>query len=1010
MQRIVITATFTAEPVNDPLCFLLKAMRNASAVEFAPYNQVFQQLLDPTSVCRSNLAGINVILVRLEDWGKFDINESSKIEFPSDVCEKVRRGVGEFISALRTAAQVSAVPYLLVICPPSSAALKEPELRDCLEELEQRISSELADVKSVHLVTPDELLTTYLVADYDDLEGSRLGHIPYTQSFFVALSSMIARRVYRLSNVSHKVIALDCDQTLWKGICGEVGAMGVEIDPSRLALQEFMVNQSKAGMLICLCSKNNEEDVFEVFDRRPEMPMRRDHIVSWRINWRPKSENLRSLASELNLGLDSFIFIDDDPAVCYEVQANCPEVLTLQLPQEPDAIVSFLGHVWAFDQSRLTKEDQDRTNLYKVNVEREQIRAHSDTLQDFLAGLGLEIVIAPLLPAQVPRVSQLTQRTNQFNFTTVRRTDSEIEQFCETGLVECHVVNVNDRFGDYGLVGAMIFQAKENALAVDTVLLSCRALGRGVEHRMIAHLGVIALERGLEYVEINYLPTAKNRPAYEFISQIEAEEVQTVENGTLFRVRAAVAVTIRLDGSTQIKARLTEDNLERNESTQAANASTISSFLARVPAELSTVDQIANAVLAEKSLLRQAAGPMVMPEDRVEAQLKTIWEGVLGVSPIGVDDNYFELGGDSFQAVRLFSEIERGFGRHLPLVTLLSASTIRQLASRLRDAPGEKAWSALVAIQPLGSRPPFYCMHAAGGDVLFYRDLAKHLGLDQPLYGLQARGVDRNQTTHDSVEEMAEYYLNEIRAFQPEGPYHLGGSSFGGLVAFEMARQLENQGQVVALLVLFDTYGPGYPKLMPGSTSLTRWFARCIQRVRSLHRTLDLLTSREKLSYLVAKTRKLQKKLVRKLAWKKNEIAIAFNSATGGQLPKDVQRNHKAIDRALRSYKPKPYGGRLTLFRAASQPPGVVRDNSLGWHGMARGSLEIHEVPGFHGAVTVDPYAKVLAEKLAPCLRVAQRLYEEEAMTSSPYRSHGDAEESVLLTWRDSDVESLSAT
>jgi thioesterase domain-containing protein len=326
--------------------------------------------------------------------------------------------------------------------------------------------------------------------------------------------------------------------------------------------------------------------------------------------------------------------------------------------------------------------------------------------------------------------------------------------------------------------------------------------------------------------------------------------------------------------------------------------------------------------------------------------------------------------------VRMFSELERTFGKHLALVTLLETPTIRQLADLLRGETSVSTWSSLVPIQPEGSRPPFYCMHAAGGNVLFYRDLARHLGSDQPLYGLQARGVDRKQTTHNSVEEMAEYYLNEIRKLQPEGPYYLGGSSFGGLVAFEMARQLEKQGAAVGLLALFDTYGPGYPKPTSNSKS-ARMVTNWIGRSRQVRETLNLLEPRERVEYVLAKARKVWKKLLRKFLWRKNEIAIAFSSATGRALPKDVQRNHKAINQALRSYKPQVYGGRLTLFRAASQPPGIVPDDTLGWKGMALEGLEIYEVPGFHGAVTVDPHARFLAEKLTPCLLSAQEGYQK---------------------------------
>src|SRR5205085_10664663 len=174
------------------------------------------------------------------------------------------------------------------------------------------------------------------------------------------------------------------------------------------------------GRLICLCSKNNEDDVVEVFARRPEMPLGRDHLAAWRVNWNSKSENLKALADELQLGLDSFILIDDSPLECAEVQAHCPEVLALQLPAEPEHIRPFLEHVWAFDYLKVTEEDKQRTALYRQNTQRERVRKEALTFEDFLAGLALEIQIAEPEPDQFARVSQLTQRTNQFNATTIR--------------------------------------------------------------------------------------------------------------------------------------------------------------------------------------------------------------------------------------------------------------------------------------------------------------------------------------------------------------------------------------------------------------------------------------------------------------------------------------------------------------------------------------------------------------------------------------------------------------
>jgi FkbH-like protein len=309
-------------------------------------------------------------------------------------------------------------------------------------------------------------------------------------------------------------------------------------------LQEFVVTQHDEGMLICLCSKNNEDDVFEVFRCRTEMPLRREHLTAWRVNWQPKSESIKSLAAELNLGLESFILIDNDPVICLEVQANCPEVLTIQLPVEIERIPRFLQHIWAFDRLQVTDEDRKRTALYQQTGQREHLRNASLNLEDFLSAIELKVRLAQMQPHELARVAQLTQRTNQFNVSAIRRSESEIQTLCRSGRFECLVAEASDRFGDYGLVGVVIFTTTASNLKVDTFLLSCRAMGRHVEHRMLAKLGAIALERGLEGIEISFRPTAKNQPALDFLESVRAQYQPTPGDELIFNFPAADAATL----------------------------------------------------------------------------------------------------------------------------------------------------------------------------------------------------------------------------------------------------------------------------------------------------------------------------------------------------------------------------------------------------------------------------------------------------------------------------------
>jgi amino acid adenylation domain-containing protein len=356
---------------------------------------------------------------------------------------------------------------------------------------------------------------------------------------------------------------------------------------------------------------------------------------------------------------------------------------------------------------------------------------------------------------------------------------------------------------------------------------------------------------------------------------------------------------------------------------------------------------------------RDLEGTYLAPRDNLERQLVNIWQKILDVKTVGVKDHFFELGGDSLLAVRLFAQIENRFGKRLPLAALFQAPTIEQLANVLRETAAAKSWSSLVAIQPHGSKPPLYCIHAAGANVLIYRPLSRHLGLDQPVYALQAKGLDGQQQPFLHVEDMAAHYIRELRAFQPEGPYQLLGASFGGLVIFEMAHQLLAQGQQVGLMAMLNTNCPVYPVSRRVRFHLAhlkehgpRFYAGAIWQ--TLRRRMGQPT------VPVAVTIAPDPELSRLVADRRNgDDALV--------------RTVLAILEAEKDYVPrgKIYPGKITLFRAEDAEPDS-EDNRLGWEKLAAGGLEVHSVPGTHISIREEPQVAILAEKLRGCLEAVR--------------------------------------
>ncbi len=628
----------------------------------------------------------------------------------------------DLVLALKAAVARSAAPYLLCLCPPSPATMADPTLMDQFKRMVDRTAAELAEVGSVYVIEPAELSATYPVSPEAmyDAYGDKLGHVPFTPTFFTALGTMLARKIYTFQNPSLKVIVLDCDQTLWGGVCAEDGPLGVNVDDPWQALQSFMMAQAVAGRLICLCSKNQAVDVWAVFAQRPEMPLRPEHIVASRINWLPKSENLKSLAQELQLGLDSFVFIDDNPLECVEVQANCPEVLALPLPAEPDRILQFLTHLWVFDKLQITEVDRQRTVLYRQNQQREQLRTESLTLADFLTKLELKVQISPMTFSQLPRVAQLTQRVNQFNATTMRRSESEIQQGWQNGAFESLVVEVSDRFGDYGLVGVIFFTTDSDILKVDTFLLSCRALGRGVEHQMLARLGRTAVERGLSRVDLPYHSTPRNQPILDFLTEtgqncqepfMSFREAQrrgiSVDDGFCFQFPVEVAAALTFKPKTTKPVSVTPPKAHQGETSPNNQPAKISAgragaslksrtwqstLLTRIATELYTVEQIHTAVETHQRHSRSESDSTFVPaRTPTEELLVTLWADILKLDRVDIRDNFFELGGDSLLATQLASRIQQSFGVALSLQHLFEAPILADQAGLLAawHTPGD---------------------------------------------------------------------------------------------------------------------------------------------------------------------------------------------------------------------------------------------------------------------------------------------------------------------------------
>ena len=360
------------------------------------------------------------------------------------------------------------------------------------------------------------------------------------------------------------------------------------------------------------------------------------------------------------------------------------------------------------------------------------------------------------------------------------------------------------------------------------------------------------------------------------------------------------------------------------------------------------------------------------PQTALQIQLLHLWERLIGVHPVHPEDNFFDLGGNSLTALRLFAEIKKTFQKDLPLATLLQAPTVAALAAVLQQEDDAMPSRSLVAIQTEGSKPPFFCIHGGGGHVLFYYDMARRLGDDQPFYGLQAQGMDDKSPRHTRLEEMATHYIREMQTVQPRGPYYLGGVSLGGVIAYEMAQQLQAQGERVALLALFEALHPDFPEMRSGVPGWARLLFNLYRTVEHHAGSVWMLERGKKWPYLREKAIKAREETWEALVRDSKKIKGRVYAGTGKTVPPALEEVQSHSYLAWMNYKPAPYSGPITLFRATNQPLGIVPDPTLGWKSLALGGIEIHDVPGYHAAIVSEPRVRFLVEKLRPLLEKAQ--------------------------------------
>jgi FkbH-like protein len=529
---VVIAATFTAEPVASSLKLWSAAFGVPVRVEFAGYNQVPQELLGSASLFRQNTTGLNVVLTRPED-------------LLNNPCAAGAGLADSLLDAIERFARDANGTLVVATLPPLVSQFTTAD-RSAVETLRARWRQRLSEFDGVELVDFSDVVEQIGIAAAGRSDLEAVARSPYSPKVYQELGIVLARLVRRRRVAPAKVLALDADGVLWGGVLAEDGHDGIQIGPdhpgrSFQLFQQQILQLKQRGVLLVLVSRNVEEDVFRVLDEHPGMLLRREDITAARINWRPKSENLRELAAELGLGLDSFVFVDDDMANRLEVGQHAPQVTVLPLPANPALYCQTLSQLWRFDTPRVTDEDRLRSVMMRQEQQRQHERESTGDLESYLHSLQIRVRMREAGPADLPRVAQLTQKTNQFNLSLRRRNLTEIKALGPRSTI--YVVEASDKFGDYGLVGVAILIADESQLdhvELDTLLMSCRALGRGVEEATLHGLASAATTHGGRWLIAPFVTGPRNQPALAFLQRSGWSE----QPGSLFTLDATQPIPL----------------------------------------------------------------------------------------------------------------------------------------------------------------------------------------------------------------------------------------------------------------------------------------------------------------------------------------------------------------------------------------------------------------------------------------------------------------------------------
>lgn len=534
----------------EPALQLLRAGAFAGGIDLdfsvCPFNAYAQEILDGSSELYRERRDVIFLMVSTRALAPALWQGPSGTSTPdyAHECAGVLASYQRWVEAIRARCNAALVLHTLEQPALPAAGILDMQAGGQIAAI-RRINEGLAALASgtpdVYLLDYDALVARYGRTNWWDEGKWRSVRMPIRAEHIPTLANEWLRFLHPLRGRLAKVAVTDLDNTLWGGILGEDGLHAIRSGPEGNGIDFWQYQQSllrlqQRGILLAIASKNNPADALEALERHPGILLRPNHFASIQVHWQEKSQSLRQIAAELNVGLDSLVFLDDNPVERQQVRLELPEVTVLEMPADPAGYASAVSNCPLFERLSVSPEDTQRTEYYVRQRERSQLERNSASLEDFLHSLDQRVYLIPASPENIQRISQLTQKTNQFNLTTRRYSETEVRQLADSADHRVFTIRVVDRFGDNGLVGACILALAEGVCHLDTFLLSCRVIGRTVETAMLSAIAQYCRASGISRLEGYFLPTRKNAPAADFYTKHGFTCVKEDALGSLWRL------------------------------------------------------------------------------------------------------------------------------------------------------------------------------------------------------------------------------------------------------------------------------------------------------------------------------------------------------------------------------------------------------------------------------------------------------------------------------------------